>query len=157
MSEQEEPRVKLPPVVQIGIVVEDVNKSIDYYTSTFGWGPFSVHDIEMKGATYRGKKCDCKLRIAFYRPGSVEIELIQPLEGDTLYNEFLREKGEGLQHLRFDVDDLQGTLAELAKDGIQPVFHHSFPEAGISFAYLDTDRVGGVMFELLESKPPPKK
>jgi hypothetical protein len=43
-------------------------------------------------------------------------------------------------------------LDKLAKQGIEPVFQHSYPEIGISFAYLDTDKIGGIMFELIEIK-----
>lgn len=152
MANQKEPIVKLSPVEQIGIVVKDMDQAIDYYSSTFGWGPFHVMDLEMKGATYRGKICDCRLKIGFYRADPIEIELIQVLEGETPHTEFLRERGEGLQHLRFSVDNLDEMLAKLAKQGIEPVFQHSYPEIGISFAYLDTDKIGGVMFELIEIK-----
>ena len=34
--------------------------------------------------------------------------------------------------------------------GIEPVFHHRFP--GVAFAYLNSDRIGGAMFELIELK-----
>lgn len=152
MAKQHEPRVKLPPVEQIGIVVADIDKAVEYYSSVFGWGPFQVVEYETKGMTHRGKKGDCRLRLAFAHSGPIEIELIQVLEGETPHSEFLREKGEGLQHLRFHVDDLEGMLAELAKEGIEPVFHHSYPEFGISFAYLNTDKIGGVIFELIEDK-----
>ena len=43
-------------------------------------------------------------------------------------------------------------LAELAKEDIKPVFQKSYPDLGIAFAYLDTDRIGGVVFELIEAK-----
>ncbi len=92
------------------------------------------------------------MKIGFYRADPIEIELIQVLEGETPHTEFLRERGEGLQHLRFSVDNLDEMLAKLAKQGIEPVFQHSYPEVGISFAYLDTDKIGGVMFELIEIK-----
>ena len=149
MSEQE-PRVKLPPVDQIGIVVKDIDRAIEYYSSTFGWGPFRVQESEIKGFTHRGKKGNCRLKIAFARSGPVEIELIQVLEGETPHSEFLREKGEGLQHLRCSVDDIDNMLAELAKEGIETVFHQSLPQFGVSWAYLNTDKVGGVMLELIQ-------
>lgn len=152
MSEQQEPRVKLPPVEQIGIVVKDMDRAIEYYTSTFGWGPFSIHEVGMEGAMLRGRPTTAKIKVAFAQSGPVQLELIQPLEGENIYTEFLDGKGEGLHHLGFQVDDLDNILAELAKDGIEPVFHHSYPEVGISFAYLNTDRIGGVMFELIEIK-----
>jgi hypothetical protein len=30
------------------------------------------------------------------------------------------------------------------------VFHQSFPQFGVSWAYLNTDKVGGVMLELIQ-------
>lgn len=152
MVKQQEPVVKLPPVEQVGIVVKDIDSAMEYYSSTFGWGPFHLMQLPMKGAIYRGKPGDCTLKLAFARSGPIEIELIQVLEGETPHTEFLRERGEGLQHLRFSVENLDGTLAKLAKEGIEPVFQHSYPEIGISFAYLDTDKIGGVMIELIEIK-----
>ncbi len=144
--------VKLPPVEQVGMVVKDMDKAIEYYRSVFGWGPFNVSEFELKGCSYRGKPSDCKLKIALTQSGPIEIELIQVLEGETPHTEFLREKGEGLHHLRFSVDDLDGVLAEWANEGIEPVWYHSMPEIGISWAYLNTDKVGGVMVELIEIK-----
>ena len=154
MAKQQEPRVKLPPVEQIGFVVKDIDKAIEFYSSVFGWGPFRVYESEMKGFTYRGQKGDCRLKTAFAKSGPIEIELIQVLEGETPHTEFLREKGEGLQHLRFHVDDIDAMLTELAKEGIEPVWHHRLPEFGIAFAYLNTDKIGGVTLELIEGKVP---
>jgi methylmalonyl-CoA/ethylmalonyl-CoA epimerase len=148
MAKHETPRVKLPPIEQIGIVVNDVDRTIEYYGSVFGLGPFDVREVELKGFTYKHRQCDCRLKVAFARSGPVEIELIQVLEGETPHGDFLREKGEGLQHLRFMVDDCAGMLAELAKEGIEPVWHRGVPV----FAYLNTDKVGGVVFELVQAR-----
>ena len=152
MAEQKAPRVKLPPVEQIGIVVEDMDKAIEYYSSVFGWGPFEVRDFGSMPYTYRGQVSNAHLKLAFAKSGPLEIELIQVLEGETPHTEFLKRRGEGIQHLRFHVDDLDGMLADLAKDGIRPVWGHKVPQLGISFAYLDSDQIGGVMFELIEDK-----
>jgi len=148
--EQQEPRVRLPPLDQIGIVVRDMDRAIEYYSVNFGWGPFKVHEREIKGFTYRGTIGNCRLKMAFAQSGSIEIELIQVLEGETPHSEFLREKGEGVQHLRCSVDDIDYMLAELAKEGIVPVFQQSLPQFGVSWAYLNTDKVGGVMLELIQ-------
>ena len=152
MTEQQQPRVKLPPVQQIGIVVKDMDRAIEYYSSNFGWGPFQIQEVKMKGFTYRGEAGSCRLKMAIAQSGPIEIELIQVLEGETPHTEFLREKGEGLHHLRFSVDDLNAVLAQWAGEGIEPVWQHSMPEIGVSWAYLNTDAVGGVMVELIEMK-----
>jgi hypothetical protein len=57
-----------------------------------------------------------------------------------------------MQHLRFRVDNVKGLLKELSKEGIEPIWHHSYPEFGVSFAYVDSGKIGGVMFELYEEK-----
>jgi len=152
MVEKKTNGVKLPPVEQVGIVVKDMDQAIANYSAAFGWGPFNVSEVELKGCLYRGQPSDCKLKMAFFQSGSIEIELIQVLEGETPHSEFLREKGEGLHHLRFSVEDLDGILAEWAKKGIEPGWQHSMPEIGVSWAYLDNDKVSGVMVELIEMK-----
>lgn len=153
MSAQQRPRVNLPPLEHVGIVVKDMDRAIEYYSSTFGLGPFEVQEREAKGVTYKGQIGSFRLKLAFAQSGPINIELIQVLQGETPHTEFLREKGEGIQHLGFRVDDLEGMLVELAKEGIEPVFHRMSPP--IAFAYLNTDKIGGVMFELLEVKDAP--
>jgi methylmalonyl-CoA/ethylmalonyl-CoA epimerase len=152
MTQDKKSAIKLPPVEQVGIVVKDLDKAMEFYCNTFGMGPFQVMDVSLKGCIYRGRPTDCRMKLAMARSGPIEIELIQVLEGETPHTEFLREKGEGLHHLRFSVDDLNAVLAQWAGEGIEPVWQHSMPEVGISWAYLNTDAVGGVMVELIEMK-----
>ena len=144
--------IKLPPVEQVGIVVKDIERTVKHYETTFGWGPFNIAEVNLEGCMFHGKPTDCRLKMAFASSGPIEIELIQVLEGDSPHKEFLDQKGEGIHHLRFSVDDLEGTLAEWAKDGIEPVWQHSMPEFGVSWAYVNTDTLGGVMAELIEIK-----
>ncbi len=151
MTEKLESIIKLPPVEQIGIVVKDIDKAIAFYSSVFGLGPFKVVEIENKGFTYKGKKGDCKMKLAFTRSGPMEIELVQILEGETPHTDFLKEIGEGVQHLRFRVKDLDSELAKLSKEGIEPVFYNRMAEFGVAFAYINSDKIGGVMFELFET------
>ena len=143
---------ELPPVTQVGVVVRDIAKAVDYYSTTFGWGPFKISEFEMKGANYKGRRIDCKIKMARYRQQGIEIELIQSLEGDTPYTDFLKEKGEGLHHLGIRVEDVGATLAKLSGQGIRPVFSLSYPEIGLAFAYLNSDSVGGVMIEIMQMR-----
>jgi methylmalonyl-CoA epimerase len=152
MAEGRVPAVDLPPIDQVGIVVEDMDRAIEYYSATFGWGPFKVNDLEMKEVTYKEKLIDCRMKVARTRQENIEIELIQVVEGETPYTDFLEEKGEGLHHLGIRVDDLHELLAKLAREGIQPVFHKYYPEINFGFAYLDTDHIGGVMLELIQKR-----
>ncbi|MCX6000068.1 MAG: VOC family protein [Chloroflexi bacterium] len=143
-------KVALPPVSQIGIVVRDIAQTAAYYTSTLGIGPFSIIDVKMDNAILRGKPVAYKFKVGFARSGTTEIELIQPVEGENVYAEFLASGREGLHHLGFQVDDFDGMLAAFAAAGIAPVLHSKTRVFG--FAYMDTEKVGGVMVELLWQK-----
>ena len=109
-------------IMQVGIVVKDINKAMEHFSS-LGIGPFKVSPrgavpayIDLKT---RGKPADYKMEIRFAQVGNVEIELIQPLEGESIHKDFLEEKGEGLHHLGFSVDDLDGEEAKLVEQGFK--------------------------------------
>ena len=148
-EEQCNAKVVLPEVNQIGIVVEDLDKAVQFYSTVFGWGPFYVVEAELKGVKYRGKPTTFKIKSATANSGQVQLSIVQILEGDTIHTELLRRKGEGLSHLCFFVTDLDDKIAELAKKGIKPIFSHKQPGL-VRFAYLDTEKIGGVIIELLQ-------
>ena len=142
--------VNLPPIEQIGMAVKDVNKMVEFYTAC-GLGPFRVVEVDIKGFTYKGKQGDCRLRVGASM-GPIVIEMIQVLQGETPHSDFIKEKGEGVHHIGFHVKDLETTLAEFAKQGITPVFRGGVPNKS-EFAYLDTDRYGGLMIEVSQLAP----
>jgi methylmalonyl-CoA/ethylmalonyl-CoA epimerase len=153
MAERPEPRMKLPPPNHLGIVVKDIDQATEYYSSTFGWGPFQVQELDMKTVPllFRGKPGSGRFKVAIARLGSMVIELFQVMEGETPYTDFLREKGEGVHHLGFQIDDFDGALAALTQEGIEPIFQGRFGEQ--AFAYFSTDKIGGVVFELSNFSP----
>ena len=151
MSEQPKPFVKLPKVSQLGYVVADIERACKYYESTLGIGPFCPpFEVDMSGATFRGKPVQTKIKVAFVQSGDVQIELIQPVEGKNPYTEYLAKHGDGIHHLGFTVADMEAMKAEFAAAGLQPVFYHDM--VVMEFAYYDTSEFGGVMTELLYYK-----
>ena len=149
-------KLTLPPVSQIGLVVKDVSKTAKHYESAFGIGPFSIVDnVRLDGVLLRGRPAPTAIKVAFAQSGPIQIELIEPLEGENIYTEFLAAKGEGLHHLGFEVDDFEGMLAAFKQRGIEPIFWLNM--GFTAFAYLNTDAIGGVMIELLWSRKPEGK
>ena len=51
MPDNGESAVKLPPVEQVGIVVQDVDRAAEQLTALFGWGPFRIREVAMQGFT----------------------------------------------------------------------------------------------------------
>jgi predicted enzyme related to lactoylglutathione lyase len=148
MSQQQESPATLPPVFQLGFVVSDIERACKYYEAVFRTGPFSrIIDVNMDGALLRGKPIDTTIKVAFVQSGDVQIELIQPVEGENLYTEFLEARGEGIHHLAYQVEDLEAIKAAFTEKVGEPVFSR---DMGImEFAYFDTSEVGGLMIEFL--------
>jgi catechol 2,3-dioxygenase-like lactoylglutathione lyase family enzyme len=147
MEKKPEIKAELPPISQIGILVNDAAKTAEYYSSVLGIGPFRTYEVDMpEGTTYRGKPDTGKLRIAVARMGPVDIEFIQVLEGAEFYTECLNRRGEGLHHLGIhfgDADAYDKFLMSQADQGVEPSFSVKAP--GVSCAYIET--VGGLLLE----------
>ncbi len=139
---------------QIAIVVKSIDETVKFYTEVFGIGPFEIREANFPTATYYGKKAGYRGKRAFAQLGPVTLELIELIEGKTVHEDFLKEKGEGLHHIGFNVKDLDKCEAEARKAGLK-VVQGFRREDGSGFAYVDSDRVGGAMFELIQ-RPVPK-
>ena len=139
-------QLQLPGVGQIGVVVEDVDRAIAFYESTFGLGPFDIREVGAPNVWDRGEEKPIKARLAFATLGNVELGLIQILEGDSVHLEFLRQHGEGLHHLGFFVRDIQAKLEQAKAMGFEVLQTDPFRQA---YAYLDTRQPGGIIFELI--------
>ena len=139
-------QLQLPGVGQIGVVVEDLDRTMAFYQSAFGLGPFDIREVGAPNVWDRGEEKPIKARLAFATLGEVELELIQILEGDSVHLEFLREHGEGLHHLGFFVKDFQAKLEQAEALGFKVLQTDPFRQA---YAYLDTREPGGIIFELI--------
>ena len=144
--------LNLPPVSQIGIVVSDIDKAVEYYTTFFGLGPFTKMDFRPDKYWYRGEPAHMKIRQAKAMWGEIELELMQPIEGESLIHDFLAEQGEGINHLGFFIDNYDEAYEEMICNGFMPMMEAEaeVEDRGIVKAvWFDTIRVGGVFFELI--------
>ncbi len=141
-------RFDLGEIDQVAYVVRDLEKSLPRFEALFG--EFSRMDSTTPGTVFRGRESEVTLKMAFGRSGALEIELIEPVAGEGPHQEFLDAGREGVHHVRFRVDDLDGKLPDLNAAGYATVWYNRFtPE--IAWAYLEVpEDEGGGLFELLE-------
>ena len=146
-------KVKLPPVTQVGILVKDLDKVMQFYSSTFGIGPWVVKEGEYSALKVRDQVYSCKTKVAWAKFGPIELELFEVREGRSLHSEFLDKGREGVHHLGFVVskEEREQIIAELAKVGIGVAQGATIQD--VSYAFLDTEKIGGVFFELIERSP----
>lgn len=146
----------LPPPSQIGVVVKDLEEAIGYYTRVFGLGPFQTMEFAPALHWVKREPCPIRLNIGICQWGALMLELIEPLEGDAPHAWFLKEKGEGMQHLGFVVDNYDEWLNYLAEKGIDVLMNAETEVEGMGHvraAYMQSDITGGVLFELIEITP----
>jgi 4-hydroxyphenylpyruvate dioxygenase-like putative hemolysin len=146
-------KLELPEINQIGIVVRDMGKAVEYYEGIFGLGPFTVYDSTPDKYWFRGKPSHMKLRQGKAMLGRIELELIQPLEGESPFHEFLAEQGEGLHHLAFNTEDFDGMVRRFEAAGFKPLLlveaYVETYKGTVRACHFDTRAVGGVIFEVL--------
>ncbi len=140
--------------IQVGVVVRDIEQSMAALTAVFGIGPFRVVDSPLpereQQQFYHGQPARFRMRQAFADLGSLELELIQPLEGQSLWSDFLAERGPGIHHLRFNVPDHQALTAYLGTHGLAKTQEGAGIREGSYWVNYDTEKLVGFVIEILQ-------
>ena len=139
-------------VCQVGLIVRDIERSIEAYSRVFGVPKpgFIVTDgQEIAHTRYRGEPTDAQAKLAFFDMGQVTLELIEPIGGPSTWQEFLDERGEGVHHIAFFVEDTDQVVASLAQNDIAVIQRGDY--AGGRYTYVDSVSDLGVILELLEN------
>jgi len=151
----EEKQLPLKDVAQICILVPDIEKAVEIWWKRFGIGPWHLYTYGkplVKRMTRHGKPCEYKMKIALSYIGKMRIELIEPLEGDTVYKEFIEDHGYGVHHLGVLTDDMKGSLKNAESAGIAMTMDGAGfgPDDDGHYAYLDTEKLIGTTIEFIE-------
>lgn len=89
------------------------------------------------------------LRIGFLPVGRTLVELIEPLQ-DEFNARWLRERGEGIQHIAVEVDDIDGAIRELIGRGVPMRNLSPCRGAGETLVAFLGVEIGGVLIELTQ-------
>lgn len=136
-------KVRVDRINQVALVVKDLEKTALDYWNILGIGPWDIYEWTaplVYDRKYHGKPAWGRERIAVTDVGGVQLELCQPVEGDSVYQDFLNVHGEGLHHVNFFVDDVDETAGILVKQGFPSLQsgRHGPPECKGAFNYIDT-------------------
>ena len=138
----------------VGVVVKDINKAIAYFESV-GIGPFGgpggqkTFAVSFKGELH-GRPAEWTTTISNANLGGVELELLEPTKGNQALKESLDKTGEGLHHIGFITDNLDGEIANFKKNGVG--IWTKGAAAGGPFIYSDPTTTGGIAVEFREMK-----
>lgn len=134
----------------ICIVVHDVEKTVKYYES-IGVGPWPEYppltDYSSLNVPNLEGFMQAKYRVC--NISNMQIQLLEPGPG-TPQAKFLAEKGEGVYHLGFEVDDCDAGEAQGVAMGLKVLSTGRRPN-GSGFTYFDNADDAGVVLEIRQS------
>jgi catechol 2,3-dioxygenase-like lactoylglutathione lyase family enzyme len=134
-------------------VVRDLDATVAFYRDIMGMGPFDYADVETRDARWNNEPAPGRWRIASVPFGEAEIELIEVLSGRPPHRDFLDRRGEGMNHVCWEMPDGDAYSAQMLKLGLEAGMwpYWGYPEAG--FAYVDSEeKAGGVSVEVVRAR-----
>lgn len=111
-------------------------------------GPFDRFEYT-NTAIVLGERCTYTLHMALAPlTPDLDLEIIQLHDGrNPIHERFLKERGEGLQHLAYEVENFEGSVAAFRAAGYPPMLEK---EGGAAVAiYMDTRPCCGYFIELI--------
>ncbi len=124
----------------IGIAVHDLEQAIAFYRDTYGIAQWERIELPER-----------HMVVGVCHVGDSMLELIAPTSDEAAFSRFLRERGEGLHHIAYEVDDLDAALRTVEGRGVRlvdaqgrPGIHHT------CVAFLHPKATMGVLTELVE-------
>ena len=127
-------------VHHIGIAVGDLEASIEFYRGLFGLAPGPIIVRE-----------DIGVRGCFVPVGDTNLELLEGTSPNSTISIHIRERGEGLHHVCFEVDGIADKLKSLQELGIDLI--DKVPRKGLmggDIGFLDPAAARGVLIELAQ-------
>ena len=125
-------------IAHIGLAVESIERILPFYRDILGMPEVPLNNED--GALITGLAA-----------GDSLVELLQPQVSDSPIGRFLTKRGQGIHHICFAVDDLEGTLARCKAAGLRLI--DEVPRIGAEgkrIAFLHPSSTAGVLVEFTE-------
>jgi methylmalonyl-CoA/ethylmalonyl-CoA epimerase len=133
----------MPPrgIHHLGVAVENLDEALATYMRLFGAELEQRELVPEQG-----------VEAAAVRVGESRVELLASLGADTPVGKFLANRGPGMHHVAYEVDDLRETLAHLARSGAELIDDEPRQGLfGLEVAFVHPHAVHGVLSEVVAS------
>lgn len=129
----------------IGVAVHSLEASIPFWRDVLGLEYSGCDEVEAQG-----------VRVAFFRCGEVQIELLEPTRPDSPIATFLAKRGEGIHHVAMGTDDIVEGRGAVSARGVRLLSEAPLDGAhGKLITFLHPKDCGGVLLELTQRKHVP--
>lgn len=134
--------MKLSHIEHIGIAVNSLEESIPYYEEVLGLNCYAIEEVK-----------DQKVKTAFFKVGNTKIELLESTDPEGPIGKFIEKRGQGIHHMAFAVDGIDGALKEAEEKGIRLIDKEPRKGAeGLDIGFLHPKSTFGVLTEFCEDR-----
>ena len=132
--------MKITHIEHIGIAVRSIEEQLPYYEGILGLKCYNIETV-----------ADQKVKTAFFMVGQTKIELLEPTDEESTIAKFIEKRGEGIHHIAYATENVNGALKDLEEKGVRLIDHEARGGAeGLRIAFLHPKSTGGVLTELCE-------
>ncbi len=121
--------------------MKSVDQMLAIYTQI---GQFDIRQTEVAGQ---------KAKVALLKAGETSVEFLEPTSEDSTLAKFIRERGEGLHHIAFEVDDIEKVTEDLKARGFRFIYDKPADgKFGSRVNFMHPKSTGGILVELTQGK-----
>ncbi len=132
--------ITLKKINHIGIAVHNLEKAMPFYRHMLCMSFKGIEEV----AGYQ-------VRVAFFQIGASKIELLEPMSEASFLTSFLAEKGQGIHHIAYEVEDIEATIRKLEAEGTRMIDgtpRHGAHGAMVAFIHPESSL--GILTELCQ-------
>ena len=147
-----EPTLGSNLVTQVGIIVRDIESKARAWSEILGLPMPNIiitDTVDKTQAEYSGKSTTARAKLAFFHMGQLDVELIEPIDGPSTWQDQLDQHGDSLHHIAFNIKGMQEKIAYLDSKGVPLLQRGEY--TGGRYAYVDGVAQLGTVLELLEN------
>lgn len=134
--------MKISHIEHIGIAVKSIDEAIPFYEKILGLKCYAVEEVKEQ-----------KVKTAFFKVGQTKIELLESTDPEGPIGKFVANRGEGVHHMAYAVENLEESLKEAESNGVRLIDQQPRKGAeGLDIAFLHPKSTGGVLVEFCEDK-----
>jgi methylmalonyl-CoA epimerase len=123
----------------LGIAVRSLDQALKFYRDQLGLEVAMRETLTLE-----------KVNVAMLPVGEPRIELLEPMEADSVVGKFLDKRGEGLHHVALKVPDLSAAVERLRASGARLLNEPRAGAGGHLYVFVHPSSTGGVLIELIQ-------
>ena len=134
--------MKILGIEHIGIAVKDLDTNAPFWKHVLKISHKGTETVAQEGVT-----------TDIYDTGSGKVELLKSTVSGSVIEKFLENRGEGIHHVCFEVDNINKAIIELKELNIGVISDRPTVGAeGYKVVFIHPKSTGGVLVELAQKK-----